>query len=139
MNKTDDILERLKNAPQPQIDNPEELTDRIISLLPASPEGKSLTPVPSPVREGRSINFLPIVRTVLSLAAMWIVGFFIYLQYETSPWEPKVGESQGMEGVISQGGWEGATLREVYKYRLCQDCKKTISYTQIRSKLYENN
>ena len=129
MNKTDDILEKLKNVEKPQID----LTEEIMCLLPTSPEGRgSLTPVPSPVREGRSINFILIVRTVLSLAAMWIVAFFLYLQYEASP-------RGGMEGGISRGGWEEAsTLKEVYKYRLCQDCKKTISYTQIKSMLYEN-
>ena len=117
MNRTDDILEKLKNMEKPQID----LTEEIIS---------SLTPIPSPVREGRSINFLPIVRTVLSLSAMWIVGFFIYLQYEASP----RGGMEGAPVVASEGA---STLREVYKYRLCQDCKKTISYTQIKSKLYE--
>ena len=39
MNRTDDILEKLKNVEKPQID----LTEEIIS---------SLTPIPSPVREG---------------------------------------------------------------------------------------
>ena len=127
MNRTDDILEKLKNMQQPQIDLTEEIMN---NPLLTSPEGKSLTPVPSPVREGRSINFLPIVRTVLSLAAMWIVGFFIYLQYEAYP----RGGMEGAPVVASEGA---STLREVYKYRLCQDCKKTISYTQIKSKLYE--
>ena len=118
MNKADEILEKLKNVEKPQID----LTEEIIS---------SLTPIPSPVREGRSINFLPIVRMVLSLAAMWIVGFFLYLQYEASP-------RGGMEGVPVVASEGASTLREVYKYRLCQECKKTISYTQIRTMLYEN-
>ena len=118
MKRTEDILEKLKKVEKPQID----LTEEIIS---------SLTPVPSPVREGRSINFLPIVRTVLSLAAMWIVGFFLYLQYEAYP----RGGMEGAPVVASEGA---STLREVYKYRLCQDCKKTISYTQIKNILYEN-
>ena len=123
MNKTDDILEKLKHASQPVIDNPEELTEMIMSRLGPAPSLQR--------RAGGGSIILPLVRTVLSLAAMWIIGFFIYLQYEASP-------RGGMEGAISRGGWEGAsTLREVYKYRLCQDCKKTISYTQIRSKLYE--
>ena len=121
MNKTDDILEKLKNVQQPEID----LTEEIMSLLPASPMGEEKG-------FGKSINFLPIVRTVLSLAAMWIVGFFIYLQYDVAtPSEANNSSSFG-------GGREGATLREVYKYRLCQECKKTISYTQIRTMLYEN-
>ena len=129
MNKTDDILEKLKNVQQPEID----LTEEILSLLPTSPQGESLTPVPSPVREGRSINFMPVIRTVLSLAAMWIVGFFIYLQYDVA------NPLEANNLLPSGGGREGgSTLREVYKYRLCQECKKTISYTQIRSMLYEN-
>ena len=125
MNKTDDILEKLKHAPQPQIEDSEVLTKLIMSRLDG--------PLPSEEKgSGMIVKFLPIVRTILSFAAMWIVGFFIYLQYETSPRE-------GMEGGISRGDQEGAsTLREVYKYRLCQDCKKTISYTQIKSMLYEN-
>ena len=118
MNKTDEILERLK-AQQPLIDNPDELTEQIMSKLDSLPAKKESV-------------LLPVVRTVLSLAAMWIVGFFIYLQFDvTAPIEEK-------NCILSEVPQNGATLREVYKNRLCQDCKKTISYTKIRSKLYEN-
>jgi len=34
MNKTDDILNRLQQAPQPRLDAPDELTERIMSRLP---------------------------------------------------------------------------------------------------------
>lgn len=34
MNKTDDILNRLQQARQPRLDNPDELTERIMSRLP---------------------------------------------------------------------------------------------------------
>lgn len=122
MNKTDDILEKLKNAKQPEID----LTEEIMSLLPASPKGRG-----EEKRASGGSVILPIVRAVLSMAAMWIVGFFIYLQYDvTIPLEANNSSPFG-------GDREGAsTLREVYKYRLCQECKKTISYTQIKSMLY---
>ncbi len=126
MNKTDDILEKLKNANQPEIDMTEEIMNTV-GPLPASPMGEEKG-------FGKSINFLPIVRMVLSLAAMWIVGFFIYLQYDVAA--PSEANNSSPFGE----GREGAsTLREVYKYRLCQECKKTISYTQIRTMLYENN
>ena len=118
MNRTDDILEKLKNVEKPQID----LTEQIMSLLPTSPEGRG--------KEASRALFL--VRTVLSLAAMWIVGFFIYLQYDVAT--PTKANNSSPLG----GGREGATLREVYKNRLCQDCKKSINYTQIRKMLYEN-
>lgn len=124
MNNIDDILQRLQEVEQPVIDNPDELTERIM---------KGLTAVPSPVREGRIVSFLPIIRTILSFAALWIIGFFIYLQFDAS--QPIVKN----EPLSIGEGREGAsTLREVYKDYLCQDCKKTISYTQIRTKLYEN-
>ncbi len=121
MNRTDDILEKLKNTEQPEMDLTEEIMNSLPAPLPSSPRGGK--------EAGRTLIF---VRAVLSVASMWIVGFFLYLQYEASP-------RGGMEGVISRGGREEAsTLKEVYKYRLCQDCKKTISYTQIKSMLYEN-
>ena len=124
MKNIDEIMERLQAAEQPVIDHADELTERIM---------KGLTPVPSSVREGRTVSFLPLIRTVLSLAALWIIGFFIYLQFDVAaPIEAK-------DSLPFGGGREGAsTLREVYKHRLCQDCKNTISYTQLRSKLYEN-
>ena len=120
MNKTDDILEKLQTMQQPVIDNPDEMVEKIISLLPASTRGGNET--------SRVLIFM---RTVLSFAAMWIVGFFIYLQYDVAtPSEITASPREGQEGA--------STLREVYKYRFCQDCKKTISYTQIKSMLYEN-
>ena len=125
MNNIDDILQRLQAAEQPVIDNPDELTERIMKGLDSKVTTPSLT---GRVRDGS----LLIIRTVLSLAALWIIGFFIYLQFESAaPTEAKAPLPLG-------GGREGATLREVYKHRLCQDCKKTISYTQLRNKLYEN-
>lgn len=118
MNKTDDILERLKGQ-QPSIDNPDELTEQIMAKLESLPAK-------------RESILLPLVRTVLSLAAMWIVGLFIFLQFEGS------APLEAGNCMLSEAPQSGATLREVYKSRLCQECKKTISYTKIRSKLYEN-
>ena len=129
MNNIDEILERLQSAEQPVIDNTEEMMERIMRGIDS--QNPLSVPV-QPVRTGsRGEYSLLILRTVLSLAALWIIGFFIYLQYDiVVPVE---------SNTSSQGGAEGSsTLKEVYKDRLCQDCKKTISYTQIRSMLYEN-
>jgi len=125
MNKTDDILEKLKNMQQPEINNPIELTDLIMGSLDSAPslQGRA---------RGGSV-ILPIVRTVLSLAAMWIVGFFIYLKYEAT-----VPSKANNTSPFGGGRVEACTLKEVYKSRFCQDCQKTISYTQIKSMLYEN-
>lgn len=121
MNKTDDILEKLKNANQPEID----MTEEIMNSLP--------DPLPSSLRGGKGASrTLFLIRTVLSLAAMWIVGFFIYLKYEAT-----VPSKANNTFPFWGGRVEACTLKEVYKSRFCQDCKKTISYTQIRSMLYE--
>ena len=141
MNSIDKILERLQSAEQPEIDNPDELTERIMKSLDATDSSSKVT------------TLLPIVRAILSIAALWIIGFFIYLQFddhlhkvplsllpslsgEGSGERPGRGEALGER---PRGEAPGAsTLREVYKKRLCADCKNTISYTQLRSKLYEN-
>ena len=125
MNNIDDILDRLQSAKQPALDCPEELTDMIMDSLDSPPA--------LPVLEGGESYILPLIRTALSLAAMWIIGFFIYLQFDVAV--PVAQESQSSQ---KGAGSEASTLKEVYKDRLCQDCKKTIRYTQIRSKLYEN-
>jgi hypothetical protein len=125
MNKTDDILEKLKNMQQPEINNPIELTDLIMGSLDSAPSLQG--------RARGGFVILPIVRAVLSLAAMWIVGFFIYLQYEAT-----VPSKANNTSPFGGGRVEACTLKEVYKSRFCQDCQKTISYTQIRSMLYEN-
>ena len=44
MNKTDEILDRLKGM-QPVIDNPDELTDSIMNALPEQTDGKTATKV----------------------------------------------------------------------------------------------
>ena len=131
MNSIDNILERLQSAEQPVIDNPDELTERIMKSLDATDSSSKV------------ITLLPIVRAILSIAALWIIGFFIYLQFDdqllTGPLSLLPSLSGEGSGERPRGEASGAsTLREVYKKRLCADCKNTISYTQLRSKLYEN-
>ena len=123
MNNIDDILQRLQAAEQPVIDNPDELTERIMKGLDSKVTTPSLT---GRVRGGS----LLIIRTVLSLAALWIIGFFIYLQFESAT--PVVQEA------LPERGTGASTLKDIYKDYLCQDCKKTVSYSQLRNKLYEN-
>ena len=67
MNKTDEILERLKGQ-QPVIDDPEDLTERIMSSLPDRE-------VPRHDRRnlvGRTLLYIS------SIAAVLLVGFFLY-------------------------------------------------------------
>ena len=132
MNSIDNILERLQSVEQPIIDNPDELTERIMKSLDATDSSSKV------------ITLLPIVRAILSIAALWIISFFIYLQFDDHLHKVPLSLLPSLSGEGSgerpgRGEAPGAsTLREVYKKRLCADCKNTISYTQLRSKLYEN-
>lgn len=123
MNKTDEILEKLRHVQQPEIDLADQIMESLPDPLPSSPRGGKET--------GRTLIF---VRAVLSLAAVWIVGFFIYLKYEAT-----VPSKANNTSPFGGGRVEACTLKEVYKSRLCQDCKKSISYTQFRTMLYENH
>ena len=75
MNKTDDILERLKAVEQPAIGNPDALTDLIMSNLPEQD-----TPQKEQPQKPQAI--LKALRIISSIAALYLVGLFIYLQQE---------------------------------------------------------
>ena len=133
MNKTDDILEKLKNVEKPQID----MTEEIMSLLPSSPEGKSLTPVPSPLREGRSINFMPVIRAVLSLAAMWIVGLFFVLQIESSD-QAEINNVENQYPSPQPAYCTEGTPREILMCYMERREAQPHIYQQLKQKSYEN-
>lgn len=141
MNKTDDILERLRTAQQPLIDTPDELTERIMRSLD-SQNSKVISPSLTECQEVRTERSgrtglkgrsLLIIRTVLSAAALWLVGFFIYLQMDAAP--PVAEQTLPSLEEVESGA---STLRDAYKGYLCQECKESISYTQLRNRLYEN-
>ena len=75
MNKTDNRLEKLKTAGQPAIDNPDALTDLIMSNLP-----EQETPQEAPAPKTQTI--LIALRIISSVAALWLIGLFFYLQQE---------------------------------------------------------
>ena len=162
MNKIDDILERLQSAEQPVVECPDELTERIMSEIWFRREDSPPAP---PLREGsgmgtadelplsksncnRSLPLgraggesagerawaLPLIRTVLSIAALWLVGFFIYSTSETIAQRPR--KQQDLP-YYTYSISSGSTLKDVYTSRQRKG-KSTISYTQFRSKLYEN-
>jgi hypothetical protein len=77
MNKTEDILEKLKAVEQPAIDNPDALTNLIMSNLPEQ--------AGSPRQTGAGLEprtILIALRIVSSIAALYLVGLFFYLQIE---------------------------------------------------------
>ena len=75
MNKTDDILEKLRAAEQPAIDKPDALTDLIMSNLPEQE-------APHEVPASKPQAVLIALRIISSVAALWLIGLFFYLQQE---------------------------------------------------------
>lgn len=114
MDKTDEILERLKNC-QPVIDNPEELTERIMASLPErETRGRQWKLV-----AGRALQY------VSSIAAALLIGLFLYQQHDKENEVPHYNTPRFAAG---------STLKNVYAH---QQQSNFITYNQIRKMLYE--
>ncbi len=122
MNNIDEILERLKGA-QPEIDNPDEFTDLIMSALPDR-DAESKTPE----KESRIVKF---VRIVLTAAAVLLVGLFIY----TNDLDADTPTTTQTNYQIS-GFTYGDYLKKVYTNR---QNKASINYSQLKKLNYENH
>ena len=122
MNNIDEILERLKGA-QPEIDNPDEFTDLIMSALP-----DRNTESQTPEKESRIVKF---VRIVLTAAAVLLVGLFIY----TNDLDADTPTTTQTNYQIS-GFTYGDYLKNVYTNRQNQ---ASINYLQLKKLHYENH
>ncbi len=129
MDKIDDILERL-SAQQPELDNPIELTDRIMANLPDRGEG----PRQQEETARLTYRFVTALRIVSSIAAAWLIGLFLYVNRPVH--EPQKEKSE-VPHYYTNALPAGSTLKDVYTSRRQQD--KLISYTQLRTKYYEKN
>ena len=127
MNKTEDILEKLKAVEQPAIDNPDALTDLIMSNLPEQSG--------SPRQTGAGLApgaILVALRVISSVAALWLLGLFLYNTFT----EPSHNEQRGLYGQTIDL-MPGSTLKDVYTSRLRTNQEKSISYTQLKTMHYE--
>ncbi len=123
MNKTEDILGRLQGL-QPVIDNPEELTERIMESLPNSDEEK-----------GKGSAAIKVLRIISSIAAAWLIGLFFFTHAPLTPFQQESDKNiQPHIYDLSSGN----TLKHVYTGVQRQNKTKQISYTHLRKMLYEN-
>ena len=133
MNKTDDILEKLKTIEQPAIDNPDALTDLIMSNLP---EQKA----PHKELSAKSHAILIALRIISSVAAIYLVGLFFYLQQEPvakveTAYNNKVEEPQPapQPAYCTEG-----TPREILMCYLEHRQAQPDTYKQLKQMSYEN-
>ena len=134
MNKTDDILEKLKATEQPVITNPDELTDLIMSSLPEQN---------APQRElsKKRPAWLVTIQVISSMAALWLIGLFFYLQIEPTGKVETAYNYNKME--IQQPAPQPAyctegTPREILMCYLEHRQAQPNTYKQLKQMSYEN-
>ena len=125
MNKTNDILEKLKAVEQPAIGNPDALTDLIMSNLPE----QDVTKVEQPQKPHTMLVALQVIST---MAALWMIGLFFYTNYI----ELGQNTQQSLYGQTIDLS-QGSTLKDVYTSHLRASQDKSISYTQLKTMHYE--
>ena len=123
MNKTEDILSRLQRQ-CPEVDNPDDLTDRIMGHLPAMNEDHR-----------RRQAVVKALRIISSVAALWLIGLFFYVNLPVA--DRQQHNNLDIRDYFSHLS-SGSTLRNVYTGSLRQQSSTLVSYTQLKKKLYEN-
>ena len=133
MNKTNDILEKLKAAEQPAIDNPDALTDLIMSILPEQD-------APQKEQPQKPQAILIALRIISSIAALYLVGLFFYLQQEPvakveTAYTNKVEKQQPapQPAYCTEG-----TPREILMCYVERRKAQPHIYQQLKQKIYEN-
>ena len=133
MNKTNDILEKLKAVEQPAIDNPDALTDMIMNNLPEQD-------APQEEQPQKPHAMLIALRIISTIAALYLVGLFFYLQQEPvakveTAYNNKVEEPQ----PVPQPAYctEGIPREILMCYMERREAQPHI-YQQLKQKSYEN-
>ena len=133
MNKTNDILEKLKAAEQPAIDNPDTLTDLIMSSLPEQD-------APQKEQTQKPHAMLTALRIISTIAALYLVGLFFYLQQEPvanveTAYNHKVEKQQP---ALQPAYCTEGTPREILMCYMERRKAQPHIYQQLKQKTYEN-
>ena len=119
MNKIDDILNSLQGQ-QPTIGDSKALTDSIIMHFAPSLTG----------RERGESFMLSAVRIVLTMAAAWLIGLFIYQQ---------LTDERALQGSASYVADlpQGQALKDAYLRSMQKERQQTLSYTFVKKHINE--
>ena len=133
MNKTNDILNKLKAVEQPAIDDPDALTDLIMSNLPEQD-------APQKEQSQKPHAILIALRVISSVAAIYLVGLFFYLQQKPvakveTAYTNKVEKQQPapQPAYCTEG-----TPREILMCYLEHRQAQPDTYKQLKRMNYEN-
>lgn len=109
----------------PTLENPDEMVDSIMESLPDREEHL-------PQKASKQQAVLVALRTITSVAAMLLIGLFIYVN------QPVKTEAQNAYAYTTDFP-HSSTLENMYTRHLQASQPKTISYTQIKRMLYAKN
>ena len=145
MNKTDELLSRLQALEPPVIDNPDELTERIMQSINAptaqpnasSQRSKGLN-VPAARVNGKRRTLFWVLRVVTSVAAVWLIGLFFYVYSVPAGQHQQVASAPALSTAGSAQRLPG-TLQIVRSSLLRSHQPQIISYTQLKKQMYEKD
>lgn len=128
-NRIDDILTRLQNESQPIIPDAEQLTDSIMDALPDLEE--EVLPEEQQPKAKVVPMWFSILRSATSIAAMLIIGVFIYTQFITE------------KAASHQQAYQHQTYPSYSTLKIARKCclesqNKQFSYSQIKRMINEN-
>jgi hypothetical protein len=145
MNKTDELLSRLQALEPPVIDNPDELTERIMQSInaptaqfnAASQRSKDSN-VPAARVNGTRRTLFRVLRVVTSAAAVWLIGLFFYVYSVPADKHQQVASAPALSTAGSAQRLPG-TLQIVRSSLLRSHQPQIISYTQLKKQMYEKD
>ena len=150
MNKYDEIMNRLKGM-KPNVENEEELTESIMASLPdfngENCQELTETTLTDTVPAGRNTTnpVIVVLRTILSLVAVFLIGLFIWLNSGKHVSEKTEAYilTQRTEHISHMSGIDGySTPAELYMCYMESRRTKENSISKIRKMIneqYENN
>ena len=139
----DDLFSRLQAQQPPVIDDPDELTERIMAQLDegsmrnGSGESVGADSRVCPNGSRRPTLFVAL-RALSSAAAIWLIGVFFYVYSVPA----RQSQPTAMSATLSSVGnpqLMSSTLQNVRTSYLRSQQPQMLSYTQLKKQLYEKD
>lgn len=137
MKQVDDIIKSI-NGQQPEIQHPDAFTDWIMDSLPEREEEKvvEMRVKAKDTSDGKRDRLMVAIRTVASIAAVWLIGLFVYDYVMTTAEKTGADDSYAYRMINAS---HGSTPWDVYTYHLGRQKQNHISYSQLKSMINENH
>lgn len=122
MNKTEEILDSLRGQ-CPVIENPDDFTDFIMDSLPEAGIARP---------EQAQSMVLRLISVISDIAALWLIGLFIYQSIDTGLWWQTPASATA---VTPKKNISGSTLTHMKRKRK----SNTFTYIQLKRAYDEKN